>query len=59
LAIQHAARSVTLPINFILASRTGNEVQSDYVPHLLTFFQLCVQLKFLRRKITWDTARHA
>jgi hypothetical protein len=43
--IQHAAGSVSLPINFIMASRIGNEVRSDYADHLLTFLKLCVQLK--------------
>ncbi|KAI9760680.1 MAG: hypothetical protein M1840_002356 [Geoglossum simile] len=44
-AIQHAAGSATLPINFVMASRTENEVRSDYADHLLTFLQSCVQFK--------------
>lgn len=45
LAVQHTARTITEPFDFIKASRIGNEINDDYPDHLLTFLKLSEQFK--------------
>ena len=40
LAIHHTAASVTEPFNFIVRSRSGNEVRQDFETHLCVFLTL-------------------